>query len=123
MEQCKVYPVFLPPNVTDVAQEVDDNIGKTLKQMAHKEFDLELEKFDFVSNPKGAISASAKRKITARIYNKVITEFNADPHKLSLVKNSATRTGMRLTVNGENMDKVVPVKYVSLRLHSASHFL
>ncbi len=103
--------MFLPANVTDIGQFVDDNIGKTLKQMANKEFNLELEKFDFNVNPKGTISASEKRKMTARIYNKVIGEFNADPHKQSMLKNSANRTGMMLTIDGDNLDKFVPVKY------------
>ena len=97
--------------MTDTAQFVDDNVGKTIKQMANKEFNLELEKFDFVANPKGTITASEKRKMTARIYNKVIGDFNADPHKQSLLKNPATRTGMTLTIYGRNLDKFVPVKY------------
>ena len=103
--------MFLPANCTDVAQFVDDNIGKTLKQMAHKEFNLELEKFDFIANPKGTLSASEKRKMTARIYDKVLAEFNADPNKLSLLKNSALRTGMAMTIDGNNLAKMAPVKY------------
>jgi hypothetical protein len=114
---------MLPAGTTDVDQTVDDNVGKTLRNMANKEFSAELEKFDFDANPDGKIAASEKRKMTARIYNKVIGEFNNDKNKLSMLMSSATRTGLALAADHSNLKDTVPVKYGASFLVISSTFL
>ena len=102
--------MFLPPGTTDVAQEIDDAIGKALKSDLMKLFQRYLEGFDFAKNPKGKNTACERRMLTAKFVNQVVQEFEGN-HP-TLVKNSGNRTGMSMSIDKSNIGSWVPVKYL-----------
>jgi hypothetical protein len=108
------FTLALPAQCTDVAQTVDDNVGKQFKADLREKFAAFLESFDWDKNPKGKISAGNKRKLMAQYIDDVAREYNAK-HK-SLIESSSIRTGMFLTVDGRRDQKMVPVKYEVLDL-------
>jgi hypothetical protein len=63
---------------------------------------------DWESNPKGKLSASERRVLTAKFAQKAMAMINS-PHQRELTINAATRTGLRMEIS-ENFDKIVPVR-------------
>ena len=53
LHKLDVFPIALPSLVTDVAQTVGDNNGKTLGQDLNREFQSFLQDFDWVTYPNG----------------------------------------------------------------------
>ncbi len=105
---CDTLEVLTPADTTWAIQLVDDNRGKTFRNFTFDEFDRWLEEFDWESNPKGKLSASERRVLTAKFAQKAMEMINS-PHQRELTVNAATRTGLRMEVS-ENFDKIIPVR-------------
>lgn len=73
-------------------------------------FDAYLLNFNWEENPKGILTSSAKRVLTAEIMQRTFTEFVSDERQRELTIHAATRTGLRMEVEN-NFDLIVPVRY------------
>jgi hypothetical protein len=113
LSKLDVFTAALPSQVTDCGQTVDDTVGKTFKSDLNAFFCRYLESFD-MDKTNGKVSAMEKRMKTAEFVNQVAEQFNAK--HLDLIQNSCMRTGMYLTIDESDLEKMVPVKY-SIRLH------
>ena len=89
---------------------------KLAKNDLKKLFSGYLQGFDWVANPKGKITASAKRMLMAKYVNQVAAEF--DTKHPTMVKNSGEQCGMAMTIDGSDQDKIQPPLYTAFSLRA-----
>jgi hypothetical protein len=115
LEICKkasVEMVLTPSDTTWAIQLVDDGRGKSLRNMIFDEFDKYLEDFDWATNPKGVLSAKAKRLLTAQYADLAFQNFSSSEQQTTNTIKAAYRTGGRMEVSA-NYDKIQPVRFPS----------
>lgn len=101
--------VFSPSETTWAIQLTDDGRGKALRNMIMEKFDAFLENFDFAAT-KGSISASEKRKLTARFTQEAVAAFASSEHETENTIAAAWRTGGRMEIDS-NFDKIKPNRF------------
>lgn len=80
--------------------------------MIFDEFDKYLEGFNWTTNPKGVLSAKAKRLLTAEYAELAFQKFSSSEQQTTNTINAAYRTGGRMEVSA-NYDKIQPVRFPS----------
>jgi hypothetical protein len=110
LQSLQVFPIALPALVTDIGQTVDDTNGKTFKHDMNELFNRYLESFDWEASPKGSITASKKRMVTSEIIDQVAGAYNTKHSRI--IHGSCMRTGLKLTIDGSDLESMVPAKYV-----------
>ncbi len=95
-QHCGALSLNSPPNVTHVAQLIDDNIGKMFRNGMNVIINAALD-------AKGASykwTAKEKRSLVVSAAREMYRVWTTDPLKIQLLCNAALRTGLAISVEG-----------------------
>lgn len=95
-QQCGALSLNSPPNVTHVAQLIDDNIGKMFRDGMNVIINAALD----TNGASYKWTAKEKRALVVAAAREMYGAWTSDSFKIQLLRNAALRTGLAISVEG-----------------------
>ena len=128
-EHAGVLVWLLPPNCTDLVQAVDSGVGAAFKycmKLKYRAFMHDMHECgqlnlhvackdwvkegrpDIAAHQKVINSASFRRRMLVKWVAEVVAEFRANGERQDMIRRACVKTGLAVTVNGDDWDKIKP---------------